>query len=134
MPGLLLSDAVLTVTTLEKRKASTMQLVVLSACDTEDGALGGAEDADSLTGYFVRAGVPRVVASRWNVDSGSARRFMSKFYEHLLYLAVPRSSKPSPLLSRFLVLATCLPPLPPLIHRKSQTPTLIARAVQSRRQ
>lgn len=69
MPGLLLSDAALTASSLEGLKFSRTQLVVLSACDTEVGALGSVAAADSLVGYFVRAGVPRVVASRWNVDS-----------------------------------------------------------------
>jgi len=84
MPGLLLSDTALTARSLEKLKVSRTQLVVLSACDTEAGALGSVEAADSLVGYFVRAGVPRVVASRWNVDSALTRQFMNAFYAQLL--------------------------------------------------
>jgi CHAT domain-containing protein len=84
MPGLLLSDTTLTAKSLEKFKVSRTRLAVLSACDTEAGALGNAEAADSLAGYFVRAGVPRVVASRWNVDSTLTRQFMNVFYTHLL--------------------------------------------------
>ena len=84
MPALLLSDAALTATSLTTFKASKTYLVVLSACDTDAGALGTADAADSLVGYFVRAGVPRVVASRWNVDSTFTRQFMNAFYQQLL--------------------------------------------------
>jgi CHAT domain-containing protein len=83
-PGILLSDTTLTAKSLEKFQVSRTQLVVLSACDTEAGALGSVEAADSLVGYFVRAGVPRVVASRWNVDSALTQQFMNVFYVHLL--------------------------------------------------
>jgi CHAT domain-containing protein len=83
-PGLLLSDAVLTTAALERQNLAATQLVVLSACDTLDTSVGSGESAEGLVGHFVRAGVPRVVASRWNVDSGSTNRFMNKFYEHLL--------------------------------------------------
>jgi CHAT domain-containing protein/cytochrome c-type biogenesis protein CcmH/NrfG len=82
--ALLLSDAPLTTKSLETLKFSKTYLVVLSACDTDAEALGTANAGDSLVGYFVRAGVPRVVASRWNVDSASTRQFMKEFYEHLL--------------------------------------------------
>ena len=83
-PGLLLSDATLTAKSLENLKVSKTRLAVLSACDTEAGALGNVEAADSLVGYFVRAGVPRVVASRWNVDSATTQQFMNAFYTRLL--------------------------------------------------
>jgi len=82
--ALLLSDAPLTAKSLATLKVSKTYLVVLSACDTDAGALGTADAADSLVGYFVRAGVPRVIASRWNVDSAFTRQFMSAFYEHVL--------------------------------------------------
>ena len=83
-PGVLLSNETLTVRSLESLKLQTPQLVVLSACNSEVGALGSAGASDSLVGYFVRAGVPRVVASRWNIDSTLTGRFMSEFYARLL--------------------------------------------------
>jgi CHAT domain-containing protein/cytochrome c-type biogenesis protein CcmH/NrfG len=83
-PGLLLSDQTLTVRSLENLKVQKAQLVVLSACTSEVGALGSAGASDSLVGYFARAGVPRIVASRWNIDSSLTRRFMSEFYTRLL--------------------------------------------------
>lgn len=84
MPGLLLSDTTLTAKSLEKFRVPRTRLVVLSACDTEAGALGSVEAADSLVGYFVRAGVSRVIASRWNVDSAFTQQFMTTFYAQLL--------------------------------------------------
>jgi CHAT domain-containing protein len=83
-PGLLLFDDTLTVRTLEDADPSKMQLAVFSACDTEDGAVGLPGDSNSVTGHLIRIGVPRVVASRWNVDSNSTREFMRLFYDHLL--------------------------------------------------
>jgi len=84
MPGLLVSDATLTAKSLESLKVPKTRLAVLSACDTQAGALGKVEAADSLVGYFVRAGVPRVVASRWNVDSSATQQLMNAFYTRLL--------------------------------------------------
>jgi CHAT domain-containing protein/tetratricopeptide (TPR) repeat protein len=55
------------------------QLVVLSACSTarsEDVFF----DPEDLVGAFLRAGARDVVASRWNVDSATTRRFMASFY------------------------------------------------------
>jgi CHAT domain-containing protein/tetratricopeptide (TPR) repeat protein len=82
--GLLLTDTVLTTRSLERLRLWQTHLVVLSACDTEAGTLGRADAADSLVGYFVRAGVPKVVASRWNVDSAQTHQFMDAFYGFLL--------------------------------------------------
>ena len=82
--GLLLSDAVLTTGSLDNIDLSKLRLAVLSACDTEDSAFGTAAGADTLVAYLVRAQVPRVVASRWNVDSARTREFMEKFYAGLL--------------------------------------------------
>jgi CHAT domain-containing protein len=84
VPGLMLFDGIATTVALEKQQGPVPQLVVLSACDTEAGGTGSADDADSLVGHFVRSGVPRVVATRWNVDSAATRAFMDQFYEHLL--------------------------------------------------
>jgi len=84
-PGLLLSDSALTANSLEKLTVSSTRLVVLSACNTEAGALGSVDAPDSLVVYLVRAGIPRVVASRWDVDSGLTRRFMVEFYTQLLH-------------------------------------------------
>jgi CHAT domain-containing protein len=84
LSGLLLSDALLTASSLEKTSLSRMQLAVFSACDTEENSAGGVGDSDSLVRVFLSAGAGHVVASRWNVDSGATRQFMELFYCALL--------------------------------------------------
>jgi CHAT domain-containing protein/tetratricopeptide (TPR) repeat protein len=61
-----------------------LQLAVLSACMTESGNEKGLEDPNSLALAFLEAGVPHVVASRWNVDSAATVTFMAEFYRALL--------------------------------------------------
>jgi CHAT domain-containing protein/cytochrome c-type biogenesis protein CcmH/NrfG len=83
--GLLLSDALLSAASLRKVSLSRMQLVVLSACNTQDASAGGGVfSSDSLLRVFLQRGVPNVVASRWNVDSVATRQFMQLFYQALL--------------------------------------------------
>ncbi|HEY6767267.1 MAG TPA: CHAT domain-containing tetratricopeptide repeat protein [Candidatus Sulfotelmatobacter sp.] len=82
--GLLLFDGLLSADSLKQDSLSAMQLAVFSACDTQDGSDGGVYDADSLAGFFLRAGVPHIVASRWKVDSAATRQFMNLFYRALL--------------------------------------------------
>jgi CHAT domain-containing protein len=81
--GLLLSDAILDASSLRENSLSKMRLAVFSACDTQDGT-SGVYASDSLVRAFLRAGVPQVVASRWNVDSLASREFMVSFYRALL--------------------------------------------------
>jgi CHAT domain-containing protein/cytochrome c-type biogenesis protein CcmH/NrfG len=82
--GLLLSDSLLSTRLIEKTSISRLQLAVLSACDTQDGSAGDVTDDDSLVRTFLSAGVPHIVASRWNVDSFVTRQFMQLFYRALL--------------------------------------------------
>ncbi len=82
--GLLLSDGMLTASSLSRPELARMQLAVFSACNTQDGSNGAASDTDSLVRTFLRAGVPHVVASRWNVDSTATNLFMDSFYRALL--------------------------------------------------
>jgi CHAT domain-containing protein len=60
-----------------------LQLVTLSACKTGVTAEDGLIDTESLVPVFLSAGVPRIVASKWNVDSEAARIFMTAFYKEL---------------------------------------------------
>jgi CHAT domain-containing protein len=60
-----------------------LRLATLAACSTENGSDRGAGDAESLARAFLRAGVPHVVASRWNVESGPTRELMRLFYDQL---------------------------------------------------
>jgi len=66
------------------RDVGTLQLVVLSACHTNgEGEVGGS-GTESLTDALLHAGVPHVIASRWNVDSRETAELMQQFYSHLL--------------------------------------------------
>jgi CHAT domain-containing protein len=82
--GLLLSDGVLSSSSLKKTPLSRMQLAVFSACNTQGGSNGELYAADNMVRIFLRAGVPYVIGSRWDVDSGSTRQFMNLFYRALL--------------------------------------------------
>jgi CHAT domain-containing protein len=59
-------------------------LVVLSACQTQMGAITGGDEVVGLTRAFLYAGSPTVIASLWNVDDAATSLLMEKFYEHLL--------------------------------------------------
>lgn len=61
-----------------------LQLAVLSACQTEASAVGSSTGTEGLTQMFLNAGVPHVIASRWDVDSGETARLMEMFYARLL--------------------------------------------------
>jgi CHAT domain-containing protein/tetratricopeptide (TPR) repeat protein len=61
-----------------------LRLAVLSACATEAGNAGTVRDWESLARIYVRAGVPHVVASRWNVESRSSELLMNYFYDSVL--------------------------------------------------
>jgi CHAT domain-containing protein len=60
------------------------QLVVLSACESSPGTDGAFDDQDSLVERLASAGVPDVVASRWNVDSAGTAQLMQELYAQLL--------------------------------------------------
>jgi CHAT domain-containing protein len=82
--GLLVSDAIFTSESLALSDLSRMQLVVLSGCRTV-GQVGGPNyDPESLIRLFTSAGVPHLIASRWNVDSRATKQFMELFYDDLL--------------------------------------------------
>ena len=60
-----------------------LKLVVLSGCETGI-AEQGLVDPESLVRVFLRAGVPDVVASKWQIDSQSSAELMSQFYGSLM--------------------------------------------------
>jgi CHAT domain-containing protein len=60
------------------------RLAVLSACSTGTGEEKGPVNPESLVRGLLWAGVARVVASRWNVDSERGEQFMDQFYTELL--------------------------------------------------
>jgi CHAT domain-containing protein/tetratricopeptide (TPR) repeat protein len=61
-----------------------LELVVLSACSSGVGELGGTLDLDSLVRAFLEAGAGRVISARWDVDSRATADLMKKFYAELL--------------------------------------------------
>jgi len=69
---------------LTDERLQRLQLAVLSACATEMGHDSGANDSESLVRALLRAGVPYVLATRWNLDSRAASTFTGKFYDALL--------------------------------------------------
>ena len=69
--------------------ASDLQLVVLSACSTGIEAQNNSPGTEGLTDALLRAGVPHVIATRWNVDSAETANFMKSFYASLLAGNVP---------------------------------------------
>jgi len=60
-----------------------LRLAVLSACSTGSTNDDGLLDTNSLVHSFMAAGVPDVLASRWNVDSETTALLMGRFYAHL---------------------------------------------------
>ena len=59
------------------------RLVVLAACSTALGRDNGLLDTNSLVHAFLLAGVPSVIASRWDVDSGTTSQLMISFYHNV---------------------------------------------------
>jgi CHAT domain-containing protein len=59
-------------------------LVVLSGCQTALGQEIRGEGLIGLTRGFMYAGVPRVVASLWNVRDAATSELMQRFYRGLL--------------------------------------------------
>jgi CHAT domain-containing protein len=64
-----------------KLNVGNMELAFLSACNTESGA-GSSGGFNSITEALLRAGVPHVVASRWEVME--TRAFIDNFYRSAL--------------------------------------------------
>jgi CHAT domain-containing protein len=60
------------------------EMVVLAACSSGRSGKEGVQDYQNLVHSFLVAGVPRVVASHWDVDSGSTSQLMVSFYKHVL--------------------------------------------------
>jgi len=68
-------------TAVRQLSLQSLQLAVLSACNTASSGRGSS-GFDSVTDAFVRSGVPHVVATRWAVDS--TETFIADFYRNAL--------------------------------------------------
>ena len=69
---------------IDSRELRECRLAVLSACSTASGEGAAIVDPQGLVGAFLLAGVPDVVASRWNVNSTATAKMMRAFYGGLL--------------------------------------------------
>jgi CHAT domain-containing protein/cytochrome c-type biogenesis protein CcmH/NrfG len=69
---------------LRTAEIDSLQLAVLSACQTAGESAPGGSGTDNLVESLLHAGVPHVIASRWNVDSQGTAEFMKSLYSELL--------------------------------------------------
>jgi CHAT domain-containing protein len=60
-----------------------INLVVLSACQTNVGEITKGDAVFNLTNSFLDNGVSSVVSSLWNVDDEATSKLMEKFYTEL---------------------------------------------------
>lgn len=58
-------------------------LVVLSACQTQEGEVSNGDEIVALNRAFLYAGTPTVIASLWSVDDAATGQLMAHFYTHL---------------------------------------------------
>ena len=68
------------------------RLVVLAACGTAAGEASRLEGALSIARPFLAAGVPAVVASLWDADDTTSRRFFVAFHRNLLAVGDPATA------------------------------------------
>ena len=70
----------------------SLELVVLSACETGRGKTQRGEGVMGLSRAFLHAGVSQLVSSLWKVDDLSTARLMKTFYEGFLERGLPASA------------------------------------------
>jgi CHAT domain-containing protein len=79
-------------TLLRKYPPKAARLAVFSACSTGKKEEGWNHGMDDIVGTLASLGVPDVVATRWQIDSGSAVPMMDAFYGGLAQgLSVPQA-------------------------------------------
>jgi len=77
------NDGWLTVSEVYGLDLHNIDLVVLSACDTQIGQPTAGDEFVGLTRGFFFAGTPTVVASLWSVDDQATGLLMERFYAHM---------------------------------------------------
>jgi CHAT domain-containing protein len=75
------ADGILTLAEIYKLKLPRTKLVVLSACQTATGVYYKGEGMMNLARPFIAVGVPLIVASLWQIDSGSTAQLMINFHK-----------------------------------------------------
>jgi CHAT domain-containing protein len=73
-------SAILTAERISRLNLHQLRLVVLSSCSTENDPDQVLIDPDELVRAFLQAGAGRVIASRWNADSGATIDLMRAAY------------------------------------------------------
>ncbi|HWZ43954.1 MAG TPA: CHAT domain-containing protein [Candidatus Saccharimonadales bacterium] len=81
--ALVYGDLQLTAKDFPPEQLRHLDLAILIACSSAVTRGNGPLGADNLVQHFLSAGVPRVVGSRWDVDSKTTTRLMGVFHEHL---------------------------------------------------
>lgn len=77
---------------LEGTRLDRVRLAVLSACQTDRGQGEHWLDRDNIAVTLLGAGIPEVVATRWDIDSGATTSLMEAFYANVSQgLTVPQS-------------------------------------------
>jgi CHAT domain-containing protein/Tfp pilus assembly protein PilF len=75
-------DSFLEVRQIYELDLSNSDLVVLSACQTQLGAVNSGDEVTGLNRAFIYSGAPTVVASLWSVSDRATSYLMTRFYLH----------------------------------------------------
>jgi len=74
--------------TITLNRTNTLELLVLSACQT---ALGDEQASLGIAGVAVRSGTSSVIASLWSIDDKSTQKLMAVFYNKIAQPGVSRA-------------------------------------------
>ncbi len=82
-PVLYMQDSLIHLSDLQRLNNPSVQLVLLSACQTNIGRNATGEGIYSLARGFASAGIPAVSATLWKADEGAVYDISTKFNEYL---------------------------------------------------